>query len=362
MSSATTALVELGPALERIARRVDEAIQGISAYGSTPAWRGAVDAILAISRAPKHLVRAQLVLIGGIAGGGTVEDTRLERFAVGVELLHLFLLVHDDVMDNATQRRGKPTLRVALQQVDPSIEWPVARDLAIVMGNMLNVLAMRHLMPDGGTGETSACTLILDALCHAGAGQFQDLLGWRRIGDDEAALRRALVDKTAYQAFAAPFAAGLALVRANADVQQAIAWGCRMGLAFQVLDDLADLVAPASITGKDALRDMLEGRPSLPLLILHERATGEDRELLESVVGHGMMTQGERATLHELVDRHQIVEACAEYVKKEIAGSGAVSMDGFAPRGRVGMEAVAQGLLAHLEDIVAEAVRGRGAD
>ncbi|MFO0728482.1 MAG: polyprenyl synthetase family protein [Myxococcota bacterium] len=354
----TVALAELKPALDLIARRVDEAIYGIRAFGSTPAWTGAVDAVLDISRAPKHLVRAQLVLIGGISGGGDIEDVRLQRFAVGVELLHLFLLIHDDVMDNATQRRGKPALRVALQRLDPSIAWQVARDLAILMGNMLHVLAMRHLMPGAGRGESTACTLMLDALSHAGAGQFQDLLGWRKIGDDEAVLRRALVDKTAYQAFAAPFAAGIALVNPDLDLQPAIAWGCRLGLAFQVLDDVADLIAPASVTGKDALRDMLEGRPSLPLLMLHERAQGEERRLLESLVGHGILAQSERAELYALVEKHQVVDACLDYVRREIEGSRALLSPSWTERGRAGMEAVALGLTDHLENLRAEAARG----
>jgi len=357
IATTTLALAELAAPLSRIALRVDEAIGELSVYGGSPAWRNAVEATLEVSRAPKHMVRAQLVLIGGLAGGGSAEDPRLERFAVGVELLHLSLIIHDDVMDNATRRRGKPTLRVALQHVDPSIEWQVARDLAIVMGTMISAAAMRHLMPDGGTGETQACTLVLDALCHAGAGQFQDLLGWRRIGDDDQTLRRLLIDKTAYQAFAAPFAAGLTLTKTGADVRPAIAWGCRMGLAFQVLDDLADLVASPAITGKDALRDMLAGRPSLPLLILHERTSGDERELLESLVGHGTMTGAERAELHRLVDRHRVVDACADYARKEIEGAG--PGEDFSPEGRAGMAAVAKFLGGHLTDIVIEGTRSR---
>lgn len=349
------ALDELAAPLAQVSQRVDEAIGELAAYGSSAAWRGAVDATLAISRAPKHLIRPQLVLLGGIGGGGTPDDPRLERFAVGVELLHLFLLVHDDVMDNASRRRGHPTLHVALRAKDSGIAWPVARDLAIVMGNMLNVLAMRHLMPDGLGGSTAACTLILDACSHAGAGQFQDLLGWRRLGDDEATLRRALIDKTAYQAFAAPLAAGLALVRADADVQPALAWGCRMGLAFQVLDDLADLVSPPAVTGKDALRDLLEGHPSLPLLVLHQRAQGDDLELLWSVVGRGAVTPAERVAIDRLVDQYGVVDACAEYVRRELAGCEQVVGSALTPRAREGMRTVARGLAAHLDSVVAHA-------
>lgn len=349
------ALEELRAPLAEVSRQVDQAIAELAAYGSSAAWRGAVEATLAISRGPKHLIRPQLVLLGGRGGGAAADDPRQIRFAVGVELLHLFMLVHDDVMDNATRRRGHPTLHVALRARDPGIALAVARDLAIVMGNMLNVAAMRHLMPDGVDGSTAACTLILDACCHAGAGQFQDLLGWKRLGDDEAALRRALVDKTAYQTFAAPLAAGLALVRPDADVQPALAWGCRMGLAFQVLDDLADLVSPASVTGKDALRNLMEGHPSLPLLVLHQRAVGDDVEVLESAVGRGSVMPAERMAIDRMVSRYEVVDACADYVRRELAGCAAVADSALDGPLSDGLRRVARGLEAHLETVMAHA-------
>lgn len=342
----------------RIARRVDEAIEEMGAYGQAPAWREAVASVLATSRAPKHLVRAQLVLLGSVAGGGGGEGARIERFAAGVELLHLFMLVHDDVMDNATLRRGRPALRVALQAADPSIAWLEARDLAVIMGNMLNVLAMRHLTPGAGSsaGDAAACALVLEACCRAGAGQFQDLLGWKRLGGDEAARRRALIDKSAYHAFAAPFAAGLLLARGDADTAPAIAWGCSMGLAFQAIDDLTDLVAPPAVTGKDALRDLLEGRPSVPVLLLYERAAGKDRELLDSIAGRKSIAIGERARLDDVVRRSGVAAASADYVRAEIAAAAATGVAaGFTAAAHEGMAAVERSLLAHLDAIVAEA-------
>ena len=348
----------------RIARRVDEAIEELRAYGASSLWGAAVSALLAISKAPKHNIRSQLVLLGSVAGGGRAEGAAVETFAAGVELLHLFMLVHDDVMDNASLRRGKPTLRVALQFSDASIDWQCARDLAIVMGNALNVLAMRRLMPGAGctAGEAAACSLVLDACCRAGAGQFQDLLGWRGLGDDDEALRRELIDKGAYHAFAAPFAAGLRLAGGAADavdavdVKPAIDWGCRVGLAFQATDDLTDLVSSPAITGKDSLRDLLEGRPSLPLLLLKKSLAGDDREFLDALVGAKGVDFGERARLAHLVHHHSIVERCADYVRSEVAAAGKISAAcGYAAGAREGMAAVERTMLAHLDEVAKEA-------
>lgn len=354
--------------LERINARVNEAIEGLSPYGTSPTWERAVRATLAISQAPKHLFRSQLVLLGGLAGGGTTaQGADLERFAVGVELLHLFMLVHDDVMDEATLRRGQPTLKVALQSKDRDLDWQKARDLAVVMGNLLHVLAVRHLLPTApgagrapSPGETAACDIMLDALCRAGAGQFQDLLGFRGIGDNEDALRRELVDKSAHHSFAAPLAAGLRMVNAQVDVAPALAWGHHLGLAFQAADDLADLVASPAITGKDGLRDVLKGRPSVPLFLLRRRVTGEDRAFLESVIGAGSVEPGERALLDELLERSHVVEGCVDWVRSEIAAATrARESAGFPAAAQEGLRTFEQRLAGYLEELLKLAAQER---
>lgn len=350
---------ELEAPITRVARRVDEAIEGLRPYGRSALWGEAITAMLGLNRATTHLLRAQLVLLGSLAGGGPAEGAGAERFAVGVELLHLFMLVHDDVMDNAALRRGRPTLRVALTAVDPSLGWQEARDLPIVLGNLLHVLAMRHLMPSpgGSAGEAVASGLVLDASCRAGAGQFQDLLGFRGLGGDKEAFRRELVDKTAFHAFAAPFTAGLRLARPDGDAEPAIAWGCHVGLAFQGADDLADLVGSPAVTGKDGLRDLLQGRTSLPLFFLRERAAGKDCHFLDAIAGKHAMELGERVWLDDLLRACRVVEACAGWVRAEIAAAAGVrAASGFTAAAQEGMAAIEQGLLVYLDAVAASAL------
>jgi geranylgeranyl diphosphate synthase, type I len=347
---------DLPAPLGRIDAAVDRALEGLRAYGRSPMWGAAVSAVLATHRAPKHLVRAQLVLLGSRAGGGPAEGDAIERFAAGVELFHLFMLVHDDVMDHATLRRGEPALRVALRAAEPEIAWETASDMAIVVGNAVALLAMRHLAPGGGEGAHRACERILDGGLHAGAGQMQDLAGFRGLGDGEGALRGELVAKTAYHSFAAPFAAGLTLANADADVTAALGWGERVGVAFQALDDLTDLVAPPKATGKDALRDLLEGRPSLPLLLLRERTSGGDRAFLASLEGRKVLEPGDRAHLDELIERTSVIAECEARIRKELDEASAIaSAAGFPEAAVAGMRAVEKSLSAHLDQVIAAA-------
>ena len=350
---------EFKETLPRISAQVEASIESLRGYGLSPQWGASIDATLAIHRGPKHLLRAQIVLLGSLAGGGEARGVAVERFATGVEILHLFMLVHDDVMDNATMRRGQPALRIALTRADPGIDWQAARDMAIVVGSALSMLAVRRMMPGNGSGSgaAAACELMLESCFHAGAGQFQDLLGFRGLGGDEAALRRALVDKTAFHSFAAPFAAGLLLANAAADTAGALAWGEHIGVAFQATDDLADLVTSPSVTGKDALRDLLLGRPSLPLLLLRERTLGEDAAFLASIAGKQVVDIGERAALNEILERTGVVPACAERIRAEIAAATAAGdAAGFPTSAREGMRVFERSLLAYANE-TAEAAR-----
>ncbi|MFT3774885.1 MAG: polyprenyl synthetase family protein [Minicystis sp.] len=335
---------------------MEDAIEGMRSYGTAKLWSEAVGATLSTARATSHLLRAQLVLLGSLAGGGKPEGESIERFAAGVELLHLFMLVHDDVMDNAQLRRGRPALRVALSSVAPALEWQQARDLSIVVGNVINVLATRHILPGPGAspGEAAAAELVLEGCCRAGAGQFQDLLGFQGLGEDEEALRRELVDKAAFHAFAVPFAAGVRLAPSGDGAEAALDWGRRVGLAFQATDDLADLVSSPAVTGKDSLRDLLEGRPSLPLYFLRVRASGVDRELVDATIGAHTIEYGVRARIDDLVRELGVVAATAAFARAELAEAAKITAaSGFTLPAREGMTAIERGLLAYLDAVAA---------
>lgn len=349
---------EMKDALPRVDELVGESIEALLRYGASPAWTAAVDATLAIHRGPKHLIRAQLVLLGSLAGGGPAEGKAVERFCAGVELLHLFMLVLDDVMDNATIRRGQPALRLAIQKADPSLSWQAARDLATVVGSTLSMLAIRRMTPgpDSGKGDLAAFELMLEACLHAGAGQFQDLLGFRALDDSEATLRSALIDKTAFHSFAAPFAAGILLASPGADTARAMRWGEHVGVAFQATDDLTDLVSPPSVTGKDGLRDLLLGRPSLPLLLLREQLSEDDLAFVDAIAGKQVVAVGERGALHRIVEQSGVAAACAARIRAELQAAASIAdAAGFPEPAREGMRLFERSLLAHADEVIADA-------
>ncbi len=337
----------------RISDKVAGVIEGMQPLGAAPLWREAVKATLALHRAPQHFLRSQLVLLGSLAGGGAAEGDELETFAAGMELLHLFMLVHDDVIDEASLRRGCPSVHRALLLASPTLGANRARDLAVVVGNTLNVLAIRHLLC-GGRGR-AACEVVIDACLHTGVGQFEDVVGWRgeRL-DGDATFLAAVENKTAYHAFAAPFAGGLRFANLEADLTPAIAWGRRMGVALQGLDDIGDLVGDPAVTGKDHFRDVLEGRLSLGLFLLRRRAAADEREFLASVVGHGTLDPADREEFERLVEKHDVIQGGVEFVRGELAGAASVRQAAKFGVAAEGMSLFEEGLLKNLESLITQ--------
>ncbi|MBK8258135.1 MAG: polyprenyl synthetase family protein [Polyangiaceae bacterium] len=343
--------------LLRIDEIASQAIASLESLGATAAWKKAVESTLAVHQSPKHQLRAQLVLLGSMAGGGSPSGVHIEQFAAGVELLHLFMLVLDDVMDNATLRRNKPALRISLQQAEPSSGWQTARDLATVVASTLSMVAVQKMTPpaDAPAGMSKAFHIMLNACVRAGAGQFQDLLGFKAISGGEAGLRSAVLDKTAHHSFAAPFAAGLVIANPNASTESAMTWGEHIGVAFQTTDDLTDLLSPATLTGKDALQDLLLGRPSLPLLLLRERLNEDDLAFVDSIVGKQVVAVGERGALLRIIEQSGIASACAERIRTEIAAAAKVAdLAGFPSAAREGMKVFEDNLLVYANKVIAE--------
>ena len=340
--------------LARIQLKVEEAIH-TQASRAGGLWEVAWGNLLAVSRAPRHLLRPQLVLLGYAGAGGSSDDEAVIQFAAGVELLHLFMLVHDDLMDGGTQRRGLPTLHVALTRAAPHLPASIIRSLTVVVGDLVHSRAVDIMTSAawGKAGGAQACHFIFEGAERAGLGQFSDLLGFSNLGDPPDAgevFRGALLNKGAWHSVPAPLAAGMRLFSSSISVDQALAWGSHVGLALQGADDLADLVTPSSVSGKDGLQDLREGRLSLPLHLLRRNLTQSERTLMDEFPHMGVLTPTARRDLMDLLTRHRLVHIGVEFLLHELDQATTLSSQWGGILGE-GMSRVEQGLRRHIHSL-----------
>ncbi|MGC0142981.1 polyprenyl synthetase family protein [Pseudactinotalea sp. Z1732] len=253
-----------------------------------------------IEQASEHLIaaggkrmRPALVLLTSLLGKGV--DDRVRQAALATELTHLATLYHDDVMDSAPLRRGAPSAHEV---------W--GNTMAILTGDLLFARASRLVSELGPV----AVRIQADAFERLVLGQMHETLGPREGQDPIEHYLGVLADKTG-SLIAAAARYGTYFSGADEQVQAAaVAYGEKVGVAFQLADDVIDLSADAATTGKIPGTDLREGVATMPVLLLQARGEGLDAE------GRAILTalQGDLSdddALDEVVQRlrtHEVTE------------------------------------------------------
>lgn len=208
-------------------------------------------------RAGGKRLRPLLVLTcGSIETADPRQTKALNAAAAAVELIHMATLVHDDVLDDADLRRGRPTVFAEH-----------GRDAAIQTGDLLFAIAFEELADSGDAEQVRALSDAASGLARGELLQRED--AWNVSVSRERYLLRCTL-KTARLFEAA------AQLGAHAGGRPELAgtlgsFGAKIGLAFQLADDVLDVVAPTDQTGKTRGADLLDGTVNLPLILASTR-------------------------------------------------------------------------------------------
>src|SRR5579871_1896917 len=208
-------------------------------------------------------LRPAMVALSARAVNPDPDPERLTRIAASVELVHMATLVHDDVVDNTATRRGKPTANAVF-----------GNGVAVLTGDFLLARAMRILAIDG---DLRVIRTVSEITIEMSEGEVMELLA---TGDAKIAPDRyfeILRKKTAVFVEGC-CRCGAILAGSDAGQEAALAeYGYRLGMAFQIADDLLDYTGDPLITGKPRGSDLKDGRATLPLLLALDDATPSHR-------------------------------------------------------------------------------------
>ena len=215
-----------------------------------------------IDDAARHLIEAGgkrlrpvLVILSAQFGAGV--DDRVRQAAVATELTHLASLYHDDVMDSAPLRRGAPSAHEV---------W--GNSVAILVGDLLFARASQLVAELG----PKAVRIQADAFERLVLGQLNETLGPREGEDPIEHYLGVLADKTGSLIAASAHYGALFSGAPQPAVDAAVEYAEKVGVAFQLADDVIDLVSDADTTGKTPGTDLREGVATMPVLLLRDQA------------------------------------------------------------------------------------------
>jgi octaprenyl-diphosphate synthase len=231
-----------------------------------------VDAVTAIgqylhSAGGKRLRPAMVLLASKLAGNGTSSAVQLGAV---VEMIHAATLVHDDVIDAAQTRRGRPSTNV---------KW--GNHTCVLAGDWLYMQAFQIALRERNFQ-------ILDLLISLTQMMVEgELLQLERIGkiDISEADCMELVDRKTACLFSVCSRLGAISACAETHIQERLAeYAWNLGMAFQLVDDVLDFTAREKTLGKPVGGDLREGKVTLPLVYALERATPAERELVATIL------------------------------------------------------------------------------
>ena len=195
----------------------------------------------------------------GYSGGDAVYP-----LACSLELLHSATLIHDDILDGATLRRGKPAAHTVFGQAH-----------AILAGDAL--LALANIMV-ASYGKPELTTCLSEAILRTATGEIKEIAHIRDVGLTREGYLDIITGKTACLIQSACQAGALLAGAGQAGVNAVADYGMNLGVAFQLVDDALDYTSPKEVSGKPRGSDIREGKLTLPLAFYLESLPASRRE------------------------------------------------------------------------------------
>jgi geranylgeranyl diphosphate synthase type I len=297
-----TALVGVAARVEhRVLTLLDEEIARWSTVD--PALVDPLDQLRALVVAGGKRLRPAFCHCAYVGSGGDAEDSAVIDAAAALELVHTFALIHDDVMDGSTTRRGRAAVHEHFAQRHVDERWRgeprrFGEGMAILVGDFALVYADTLVR-----GAPDAVLVVFDQLrVELCVGQSLDLATTATASTDPDAARRIARYKSAKYTVERPLHLGAALAGRD-DLRGPLSdVGLPLGVAFQLRDDVLGAFGEPDVTGKPVGDDLREGKATPLVAIAAARADAQDRALLARL-GAADLRRDEVAALQDLFVR-----------------------------------------------------------
>lgn len=231
------------------------------------------------------------------------------RVASAVEFMHTATLLHDDVVDESSTRRGKKTARLI---------W--GNQASVLVGDFLLGQAFRMLVD---VGNLPVLRILSNAAAVIAEGEVMQLAAAKNTGTTEDEYLAIINAKTAALFAAAAESGGAIAERPAEEVSALRSYGRNLGIAFQLVDDALDYGGDSARLGKSTGDDFREGKITLPVILSYRRGNDEERAFWKRTIVDGEIGEGDLEHAVSLMRRHKAIEATLERARSY----GAIARD-----------------------------------
>jgi geranylgeranyl diphosphate synthase type I len=232
----------------------------------------------------------------------------LYRSALSLELLHDFMLVHDDIIDKSDTRRGKPAMHALLKKYltkDKKAKFS-GQDLALIIGDVMYAMALDSFLAvkENPLRKEAALKKLISAALYTGSGEFIELLlAIRPIEQVTLKDIYKIYDyKTANYTFASPLTMGATLAGAKVEqIKKLHGYGMLMGRAFQIKDDIIGTFGEEKEIGKSNLTDIKEAKRTILLWYAYHHANKFEKLMIKKIIEGKLVKNADLLRMRKII-------------------------------------------------------------
>lgn len=272
-----------------------------------------------ISREGKRI--RPTLFVAAYLGFAKKEAPGLYRSALSIELIHDFMLIHDDIIDKSATRRGRPSMHAMFNSHlagSRNLKF-TGEDVAIVLGDVLYAMSLQAFLSikEDRMRKEKAFKKLMDAAMYTGCGEFIELLSGLKGIDKitESDIYKIYDFKTANYTFASPLAIGAILGGApDAEVRRLFQYGTYLGRAFQIKDDILGLFSEEKEIGKSNLTDLQEAKLTLLIRYAFRHSDKNNRLAISHILSKKNVTKSDLLRIRKIVR----TSGALDYAGKEV--------------------------------------------
>ncbi len=262
-----------------------------------------------------------ILFVAGYLGFAPCPCPGLFRSALSIELLHDFMLIHDDIIDKSDTRRGQPSMHRLLDNYLAGFKKLKfdGKDLAIVVGDVLYAMAIDTFLAikENPLRKEKALKKFIEAASFTGSGEFIELIyGAKDISRiKKSDIYKIYNYKTAFYTFACPLCVGAILAGASQKQIKAITqFGLKLGIAFQIKDDILGIFSEEKKTGKSQLADLQEAKKTALVWYAYNHAGTKDKKMIRRIMSKEKINRADLLKMRSIL----VNAGALKFAKNEI--------------------------------------------